>query len=216
MGRSRALGFEMHAAEPDPEEENLILSISFTMQDAALSTDNEGKSGEEWLAGQEKYEALFRELDRAHQSCFHLDMWAMNKARRMMFRLGMLDLDVPSPHSLTAESFGVTAEMLKIDYPAFPEAFTPPELQAMQKARTALLEGAVEDPKGIPPFKLGSNDNWLITPEELTAGLKTGDERYRNTDETLETALFFSEAEFWPEWIAFLRYCAAHGGLRVG
>lgn len=216
MGRSRSLGYDMRAENPDPDEENLLLSASFMMQEAARSTENEGKPGAEWLAIQEAYEDKFRDLDRIHASVFYLSIWDMRQARRIMKSLGMLDLDVTSPRNISAEEYGVTEDMLAVDYPAFPDALTPVELKTLQKARRELLEGCPEEPRGISPYKLGSNDGWLIQPQEIIAALKTGDERYQNTEETLEYATFFTSAEFWPEWISFLRYCALHGGMRLG
>lgn len=214
MGRSRAIGYEMSAVNPDPEEENLILSIGFTMQEAARSTDNEGNAGAEWIRVQEGFEKHFRELDEAHESCFFLDMWAMQQARRIMLRVGMLDTVTVAPPALKADDFGVDEDMMKVDYPAFPQVLTPEPLKAMQKARAAILEGAPEEPTGIIPFKLGSNDPWVITPGELTAGLRTGDQWARNRPNALEHS--FPDCEFWPEWVRFMRYCATHGGMRLG
>ncbi len=69
---------------------------------------------------------------------------------------------------------------------------------------------AGEEP-GIPITKLGSNDGWLVLPEECASALQIYDKHPRAKVE----ALLGDGIEYWDKWINFIRLASANGGFRV-
>lgn len=69
---------------------------------------------------------------------------------------------------------------------------------------------AGEEP-GIPVDKLGSNDNWLVRPEEITSALLS----YDKLDRKAVVTVVGDHLDYWDKWIAFLRQAATCGGFRV-
>jgi hypothetical protein len=68
-----------------------------------------------------------------------------------------------------------------------------------------VLRYAPEVP-GIPEWKLGSNDPWLISSVEILGALHMLDRNGPPTD----------PPEWWDDWVAFLRSATEHGGVRQG
>jgi hypothetical protein len=81
-----------------------------------------------------------------------------------------------------------------------------------------------DGPMTIPSFKFGSNDGWLVTPEEIAGALEAWAEtdmardhlaadRFRRgmSTKTYET---ISE-DYWRQWIEFLRRAKDRGGFQV-
>jgi hypothetical protein len=83
----------------------------------------------------------------------------------------------------------------------------------------------------IPAFKVASNDGWLVTGAEITRSLEVYDERFPDREsqprklpapvappEKTEDGKWTCEvedADWWGEWIDWLREAAVHGGFRV-
>jgi hypothetical protein len=68
--------------------------------------------------------------------------------------------------------------------------------------------------KGIPLMKLGSNDGWLVHPEEITEALAIHDTLPPVTDADFGEDDRW-DTERWDRWITFLRGAATHGGFKV-
>lgn len=69
---------------------------------------------------------------------------------------------------------------------------------------------AGEEP-GIPIHKLGSNDGWLVRPEEITSALVP----YDHLDRRSISLVVGDHLDYWDKWIEFLRLAASCGGFRV-
>jgi hypothetical protein len=129
----------------------------------------------------------------------------MRMTREAMHALGMLDTgDFPYTWPNDAD-YGVTPAMWD-DWTGEPNEDTPKELNAFLDAQKAVTDRQREKPEGIPVHKLGSNDDWLVTPDEIASAL----ERYALSGEKLPGGL-----SWWPDWIKYLRYAQDHGGFRV-
>lgn len=205
MGRTRSIGYDMTVVNKDPEEDGLFLAVEFDFREKVRTRYDRPRQATEWLALQEAIESSLWELEKAEASAFCLSVWEMSLARTLMDDLGMLDMTVTTPGNLSPERYGVTAEMQEIDFDEFPEPLMPVELRAYRAVRTKALDGAVEAPQGIPFYKLGSNDGWLVTPEEIRAALAA----------CPDAAGKYPEIEWWKPWVEYLAYAAEHGGFRV-
>lgn len=205
MGRTRAIGYDMQVVHKDPEEEGLFLAVEFDFREKVRTRYDEPRTAQEWLMLQEAIENSLWELEQAQPSVFYLSIWEMSLARTLMEDLGLLDMTVTTPGHLSPDNYGVTPEMHELDFDQFPEALMPPQLVAFREARTRALDSAVISPVGIPYYKLGSNDGWLVTPEEITAGLAR----------CTTAADKYPEIEWWKPWIVYLGYATSHGGFRV-
>lgn len=187
------MGYDMHTVTKDPGEDEAVAEIQTRLR----------------AAWQEKRQAdadqISKELDAAYRSYFRLNIWGMGRARELMHAAGMLDLnsghgDFPSP-----KDFGVTDEMWN-DWDGESNDKTAPELRAYNEAVQAITDGQREEPAGIPVYKLGSNDGWLVTPDEIASAL----ERY-----VLGDGVPADVPPWWADWIGWLKYAQEHGGFRV-
>ena len=116
------------------------------------------------------------------------------------------------------------------DYPDVMKAF-----REYKEARTARLtwvpeecfkvygEAGVSDeiidetPHAIPIHKLGSNDDWIITPTECSAVLAKA-RRVSEDDIRLvyrSAGADWDPIENWQSWLTFIEGAASHGGFRV-
>lgn len=69
--------------------------------------------------------------------------------------------------------------------------------------------------KTIPTHKFGSNDRWIITPDEIEAALE---EYEKYTEEQVNQIVAWSKInprDNWYVWIEFLRKAKNHAGFRV-
>ncbi|MXM66103.1 hypothetical protein GR925_22290 [Streptomyces sp. HUCO-GS316] len=83
---------------------------------------------------------------------------------------------------------------------------------AYVEQREAHLAWHPKPPFGIALHKLGSNDGWLVTPEEITAAL----ESYRtHSGDEVKVIVGDKELDYWLKWIAYLERAQRHGGFRV-
>jgi hypothetical protein len=77
-------------------------------------------------------------------------------------------------------------------------------------AAALALVTAAEDPsrRGIPLHKLMTNEEWLITPNEIEGALAVASRQPR----VLEGD---DDAELWASWLEFLHAAKEHGGVKV-
>jgi len=79
--------------------------------------------------------------------------------------------------------------------------------------KVALLEEEPFQPaRGIPSYKLSSNDDWLISANEVRSALDAYKASGRRVEDILSNP---HDLELWPQWIAWLEESVAYGGFRV-
>lgn len=168
---------------------------------------------------------------------FRLNIWGMGRVRRAMAELGMVYVAAGDEDEFpNLASYGLTqAEYEAIEYHA--ESWADEELKAAyakvtegQKAAHEQYEKAVEThlsahPRGgsgIPVHKLGSNDGWIVTPEEISQALTVYYPwREKHGKEHEELVLQFLEAtdpdwlKVWNDWIEWMDKARQYEGFRV-
>jgi hypothetical protein len=120
---------------------------------------------------------------------FRLNIFGMSDYRNVMQALGMLDFDAHRPPFPCMEEFLNDSEY--------------------QEACREITDAEAPTPSGIPPYKTGSSDGWLITPRELRAALATYDATTKvQRSDALWSGLGdvnMEERQYWNKWILFLR-----------
>ena len=135
---------------------------------------------------------------------FRLNVYGMSEVRQLLANIGIVrPAALPQPPD--AERFGITEYFDSEDE----DALTP-EQKSYMVALQQWREGPDGEGPGIPSYKLGSNDGWLVTPIEIRSGTLWADDHtptWRvdfDRDDTGKLALEFVE---WMEGSA--------GGFRV-
>lgn len=129
---------------------------------------------------------------------FRLNIFGMSKYSDAMFGIGMAHAESSN------EVWPQAPDDLDWDvYYENPSSY--PEY------RTKLEDflSASADAPGIDLRKFGSNDGWIVTPDECREAVAIWDEI---------GSLPFQSAEenaYWMKWIGFLRHCGEHGGFTV-
>lgn len=170
------------------------------------------KWSREWFAKRDELGGYFR-----------LNSWGMGAYRNYMHERGMLDLKAKSADYPEHQAFGVTDE----EYQQYPEneSEMSAEYRAWRAAVTQWLSSTVGGNGLMPAFKFGSNDGWIVTPDEITKSLTALEDYERRqreqhgadwVDPIKATELEEGESvSYWDKWIRYL-YCArAHGGVEV-
>lgn len=134
---------------------------------------------------------------------FRVNIWGMGDLRWEMRAQGLLTSD-PEP----------------TDWPDYPEgaAEDSPEYLAYREARAKLI-GFDHGTGGVPAYKFGSNDGWLVTPREIAVVLeKASPAPVTHPTGWVDDQGRPSDAEwphFWKRWLAYLERAAQHGGCEV-
>jgi hypothetical protein len=129
---------------------------------------------------------------------FRLNIFGMARYRDAMFNLGMLD------NYAQGGVFPKAADFLN-------------DTEYQEECRK-VTDAEDMRPTGIPPYKLGTNDGWLVTPREIHEALENyaltaGSDRDEQLWEI--ASLGTEERQYWNKWILFLRRAEKHGGFRV-
>ncbi|MGD6749142.1 hypothetical protein [Streptomyces sp. BH105] len=156
----------------------------------------------------ERYEAM-HDADTAY---FRLNIWGMGRYTEIMEQLGMTVSDYsapPFPH----QPEGVTWDEIEAAQEAGDAANTPvrPEVLAYLKQQEAHVAWRPEPAFGIALHKFGSNDGWLVTPEEIKAALET----YRTHGSGEVKVIVGDDLDYLLKWIAYLERAQHRGGFRV-
>lgn len=146
-------------------------------------------------------------------SYFRLNIWGMGRFREFMDRLGMVSTDYPlapwpeKPDSIDWE------DVSAVRYPEDYEGQQPvkPDAVAFAKTIEVHLAWHPDPPFGIALHKFGSNDGWLVTPEEIAAAL----ESYRTHSGNEVKVIVGDALDRWIKWITYLERAQLHGGFRV-
>lgn len=145
-------------------------------------------------------------MDEAERSYFRLNIWGMGLCREIMADHGMLAFEQPPD-----ADFSSVPSMPQPEEEHFDDEMEPltDEARAFLEATEAVRAATSPEP-GIPVWKLGSNDAWLVTPEEIHAALGKAPESVTALEDGEQVTV-----AWWPKWLRFLREAAGHGGFRV-
>jgi hypothetical protein len=150
---------------------------------------------------------------------FRLNGRGMSEAVDAMNAIGMVNLSWP-PYP-EAAAFDLPEAPPFWSEAGEPIAYPPDTPEGrFQRAAVDVLES---DSGGlIPSYKLGSNDGWRVTPEEIERALAALDVYAAKHPEAEDPTLHIAaddgtilELDWWGEWIAYLRGAVDHGGIRV-
>lgn len=212
-----------------PKEEGGTLDFGALEADEKLSPFEHrawiGRS-ERFIAAQDAVTETSNAMRRADKSYFRLNIGGMGVYREAMTTLGMVfwDYSMPTwpeaPEQLDDreydEVYGLEDALLSGE-----SSFAPvkPHVLAYAEQRVAHLAWRPADQHGIPGHKLGSNDGWHVTPQDITEALEAyrrhdGD-RVRSLLKRAGVAGEDGDISYWLEWIGFLEYAREHGGFRT-
>lgn len=204
------MGYDMTTVIKDEGEKERVEVARSKFNDACTARKAFEHGTAEYAAAQKAVDAAYEAWSAQEHSYFRLNVWGMGEARAAMCRLRMV-LDVGHAEFPTHEQYGVTDEMSQYDaeYNELPREDLAPQLRALLEHCDRVTDSQAESPIGIPIYKLGSNDGWLVTPDEIAAALTQYDRA------TLDDLDAVPDGDWWPKWIEYLRYAMKHGGFRV-
>lgn len=234
----------MNLAEPD-ENVRVAVSAASDQFDAACKARDEAFPDRRGNAGDPTYDALQAQVTAAYDAMnaadtnyFRLNIWGMQIARELMYERGMLVTGYNHPAWPDPADFGYTpqddldGDEETYRYGDVPRDEWPERLRRYRDAIDEVYAFAVEVP-GIMDWKLGSNDNWLITPIECMGALARLEVWAIDQGSTIEAAMLETpswtdrhpwageptgpqEVGWWPEWLAWIARAARHGGFIQG
>lgn len=205
------------------------------MKEQNLGFDNpaiyDGRS-ERFTEAQQKVHEAYEKMFAEEKSYFRLNVWGMGRVADSMGAFGMLIDDGPTPDWPKAADYGLTQDQAEAEkyYPE--DEYYTETYEAMNEGQHRLARIYQEDVEkmksfhrgdtpGIPDRKFGSNDGWIVTPEESLAAVA----KWRTVLDAVEkdgkTEVFKSALEehigwdLWQRWIAWLEGAAEHGGFEV-
>lgn len=147
-------------------------------------------------------------------SYFRLNIFGMSRYREFMNQLGMVTTDYTLPPWPEKPDSVDWEDVSVVRYPEDYEGNQPVKPEAVTFAKTVdkHLAWHPDPPFGIALHKLGSNDGWLVTPEEIAAAL----EAYRNhSGDKVKVMVGADQPDYWLQWIAYLERARQRGGFRV-
>lgn len=162
-----------------------------------FTRDRHGESAKDTDALYEKYAAL------AYAGDFRLNIFGMSRYRTAMFELGMMH----------ASTYPVSSD----EWETLPEYEDDSDEAAYYEAKDKLTarHGDSTLPT-LPSHKFGSNDGWLVTPDEIRAALAKWDEWNSEDHQDVDAEVTeVISSDYWGKWIAYLRLAADHDGFRV-
>jgi hypothetical protein len=133
------------------------------------------------------YDMYRRGEDRKSEAdYFRLNIWGMDEAREQLYRVGIVR-GADAPPVPRPEDFGLDADNDGIDL-----ADDHPYMVACRHWQ----EGFHGEAPGIPSYKLGSNDGWVVQPLEVQSGVRYADEHHPGWRDGL--------ADFVAEWVTWM------------
>lgn len=136
---------------------------------------------------------------------FRLNIWGMGRYRDAMHKLGMMYLS----------GWGVESH----EWPKWDEAEAAKNEEAYEFLHARLTRPLLtRHPAGgttIPSHKLGSNDGWYVTPEEIKSALTSYGGHSPEKVRAVLAASGIEDTDYWNEWIDYLRVASEHEGFRV-
>ncbi|GGX93810.1 hypothetical protein [Streptomyces fructofermentans] len=206
------MGYDTYLVR-SPEGEDAAYEAASRAFDAAV----EHRDDLDLPYGHPEYQAVQAAVTRAYDAMeavrtthFYLTTWAMSECRALMDHFGML-VAVQPPDRPAPEEHGTTAGEAALA-PAADDT-TPAQVKQYRRALAERLSWAPPQPEGIAAHKLGGDEGWTVTPGEIHAALRAY-EASRATNPAL-LAEVIEDADWWPEWIDYLKHAARHGGFRT-
>ncbi|MET9089422.1 hypothetical protein ABZX77_47490 [Streptomyces sp. NPDC004237] len=163
----------------------------------------------DYQAAQAEVARTYDAMEAARTTHFFLTTWAMSECRGVMDHFGMLVAAQP-PARPAPEAYGTTSAQAA---PSTAGGAAPEQVRHYHRALRKRLAWTPPRPGGIVIHKLGGDEGWMVTPGEIRAALAAY-ETSRASNPALLSNLI-EDADWWPEWIDYLRRAAAHGGFRT-
>ncbi|MFF3489102.1 hypothetical protein ACFYXC_38555 [Streptomyces sp. NPDC002701] len=216
------MGYDMYLVR-SPEGEDAAYEAASRSFDAAV----ENRDGLDLPYDHPEYRAVQAKVNRAYDAMeavrtthFYLTTWAMSECRALMDHFGMLIATQP-PDRPAPETYGATpreaALAPALDMLGFPVDYTgdaaPVQVQRYRKALAERLSWAPPQPEGVAAHKLGGDEGWTVTPGEIHAALAAYETNRAANPALLSEVI--EDADWWPEWIDYLKHAARHGGFRT-
>jgi hypothetical protein len=213
------MGYDMTIENPDSTEDAGLAAAKqeFNATVAEREQLNVKHDDPAYQAAQAKVDEAYKAMSAAHTTYFRLNIWGMSRYCDAMYDLGMVIAGNGHPPFPKLPD-GITWEDVEaVEYPADHEGETAkPEAVAHHAAHEAVLAWHAGEPQGIELHKFGSNDDWLVTPDEIAAALAA----YRKHDpQRVDIALTeagIDDRDYWDRWIGYLTRAQGQGGFRVG
>lgn len=208
------MGYDMTIVNT-PEDEAVTTKEAETVFSAAVKERDAltvDRDHPDHVAAQANVENAYEAMSAADASYFRLNVWGMSRYREFMEQLGMVysESALPPwpdvPDGLSYED--VEAAEAPADGSNLPVR---PEAMAYVKQRDAYVAWHSEPAFGIALHKFGSNDGWLVTPEEIAAAL----ESYRTHAGDEVKVIVNDSLDYWLKWIAYLERAQRRGGFHV-
>jgi len=157
--------------------------------------------------------------DTADPGYFRLNIWAMTETLTVMFSAGMIT-EFRWPRFPKPAAFGLADEPEHYDSNGDEVIYAPgsPEARYVSSYNEVFRR---DSGTTIPGFKLGTNDGWLVTPDEIRKSLIAYDRWCGDNGISSGTALLSEDAgdlvelQWWDDWIEWLKKAADHGGFYV-
>ena len=223
------MGYDMNIIDEMPEAERLAKEAAEAEWNRVIKARDEigqdldwmqKRDLPEWQEAQALCETAYAKMSAADTHYFRLNIWGMGVARMGMYEAGMIydgqyDADEWPDYTPPTSAEG-GAEGLRQAEDDYDREYD----ERCMPLRAKHPEGG----DTIPSFKFGSNDGWLVTPEECHAAVRAWSEHKAKLDaegivatigEDGEPEQHPFDREWWPEWIAFIERASKRGGFRV-
>ena len=195
------MGYDMYLTGGATEGETLARKAAAEAFDATVAERSKHKRGTPaWDAAQAKVEEADEALDAARTEYFRLNISGMGYCLDWMFTYGM--------------AFPAKYEGDWPEYPKIPDDATAEQEDHLHDTYTGaarpFLSQHPDGTLGIPSFKFGSNDGWIVTEDECAYAVKAWEEAGSPVPEYEGEPV-----RWWPRWIEFLRRGSIRGGFAV-
>jgi hypothetical protein len=171
---------------------------------------------ERYRAAQGEVDSAAAKIDSADRSYFRLNIWGMGRARSVMHALGVLYDDYELGHARWPD----VPDEGYYDWENREGEHAPEKVAAYRRydaQRLAIVSWSPEGRQGIPAHKFGSNDGWLVLPEEAfyaASTMRAADPRLV-AEALTDAGLTGGRAEWWFTWVEWLDGASKHDGFEV-
>lgn len=175
----------------------------------------------EFVAAQSAVSDAYEATNTADVSYFRANIRGMDWLRGVMVKLGMMHYEGHHPDWAQAKDFGLDYEPDSarqvgdswVDHRERPDLFSDAEL-AYFKADDEVRAFAPEVP-GIPAWKFGSNDGWIVGPVEIGGALHNLAQHDQDEIAKLCHEDDWDGLDFFTRWVEWMRASMEYGGFEV-
>lgn len=211
------MGYDMRWLHTPPEVTEQVKAVRARFDAACNARDALPKDTPERTAAQELVHDTYYEMQRLDVSYFRLNISGMGEARDELLPVEVvIEADrgmPPKPEDFGLSDYpnvrwdddlaGWTTDD-DANQPVNPIGQQRAYLEAIREWRDGLLPG---DTHGIPLYKFGSNDGWLVAPAEIRTGIAWADHHHPGWRDTLK--------DYVLEFVVWMELAAKAGGFRV-